>query len=227
MTLASSSPLPSGESRTEPGCGGKEGAAQPQFRLRKVLWVVVPAALVAVAAVPLFGLVDVGALVGDLTRPTIVRVQGKIAFQGEPLKKAQLMTHPVGRRGVAAIGWTDAEGNLEMKTDIRGVRMDGMTVGEHVVTVRAFGSSPGASAPPLLTPASYATMSTTPLRITVTRDPKKNIFHLDLQGEPASRPRPVAEGKQRVGKQPRPKGVQEPSPADATSPEDDAKPAKD
>jgi hypothetical protein len=187
----------------------------------------------------------VSALLGDLARPAIVPVQGKITFQGQPLRNAQIISRPVAGRGLGGFGWTDNEGNITVTTDIRGVRTDGMTVGQHKLAVSAYGSSPGASAPPLLTPEQYASLSTTPLQITVESDAAANHFDLQLDGEPASQPSAAAGGKQgKKGKkgaaggkqgpmrQPRPPGVKtddrpDDPPGAVTPPSVDATPPAD
>ena len=166
---------------------GKPAAARPKFRLGRVLLIVVPIAILAIAALILFRFSDIDAMLGDLARPRLVPVTGQVLYNGKPLLGGQILTRPAGARGLSAIGWTDDEGRFSLKTDIRGKFVDGVTLGEHVVVVTAHQPIPAAAAPPLLTPAVYASTGTSPLRIVVAPDPAKNQFQLILQGDPPHR----------------------------------------
>jgi len=157
--------------------------------------VVVPIAILALVAVASIGFFDLDAILSDLTRPTLAPASGQVLYHGQPLLKAQITTQPTGGRGQSALGWTDDEGKFSLKTDIRGEYVEGATVGEHRVTVTAYGTSPGPSAPPLATPEQYASMGTSPLKITVGRNPAENQFKFVLEGEPPSRPESAAKGK--------------------------------
>jgi hypothetical protein len=177
--------------------------ASSKFRLGTVLKIVLPVAALALAVVAAAGFLDIDAILSDLSRPALAPVTGQVIFQGQPLLKAQLLTKPAGGRGKAAVGWTDDEGKFTLKTDIRGVYVDGATVGEHRVTVTAYADGAGASAPPLLTPPQYASPASSPLTIKVARGPAKNEFRLVLEGEPPPR-RP---GRAGPAKQARPKSA--------------------
>src|SRR5262245_29639855 len=185
MSASAESIPPNHQPASEVASAATPQAGKPKFRLAKVLFVVIPFAVLAVAVVALAGLMDVDTILGDLTRPALVPASGQVLYNGQPLANAQVLTQPVGR-GARAFGWTDSEGKFSLKTDIRGNYVDGATVGEHRVGVTAYGSSPGASAPPLLTPQQYASMTNTPLRIAVARSSDANEFKLVLEGEPAS-----------------------------------------
>jgi hypothetical protein len=50
----------------------------------------------------------------------------------------------------------------------------------------------------LLTPAQYATLGTSPLRISIGRNPDENQFKLDLEGKPPARPERPTKGKSKV-----------------------------
>lgn len=171
---------------------GKPGSAK--FRLRKVLMVVVPVAVLALVVVALAGFIDVDALLSDLSRPALAPATGQVLFQGQPLAGGQVTTQPVGGRGVSALGWTDDEGKFSLKTDVRGVFVDGATVGEHLVTVAAFKPAPGPGAPALLTPQQYASAGTSPLRITIRSNPADNQFQFVLEGDVPSRPQGAGQG---------------------------------
>jgi hypothetical protein len=181
---------------TKESGAGKPGTARAKFSLRKVLTVVVPVAVLAVVTVALVGFIDTDVLLDNLTRPALVSAGGQVLFQGQPLRNGQIMTSPTGARGASAMGWTDDEGKFALKTDIRGSYVEGATVGEHRVTVIAYGSSPGASAPPVLTPQQYASIGTSPLRITVGKNSSENQFKLVLEGDPSSRPSRPTKSKQ-------------------------------
>ncbi|GIW96622.1 MAG: hypothetical protein KatS3mg110_4663 [Pirellulaceae bacterium] len=168
---------------------------QSSFRLSRVLWVVVPALLLAGGAVVFFGFLDGMALIQRLTRPPLVPVTGTVFFNGQPLANARVMTKPTkeGLRG--SVGFTDEQGNFYLEFDNAGTWIKGAYAGEHKVTVAAYGEQPPAGPPPLLTPEVYERFETTPLVINVTRDPSANHVRLELKGEPAgSRPLSGAPG---------------------------------
>lgn len=195
MSVPSQSHLPTDESIASPTATALRRESGPaKFRLRNVLMIVVPVAVLAAMVVAVSGFVD-DALLGDLTRPALVPAKGQVTYQGQPLLNAQIGTQPTGR-GMSALGWTDDEGKFTLKTDIRGKYVDGATVGEHRVTVMAYGTSGGPSAPPLLTPEQYASAGTSPLRITVKRNPDENEFKFVLEGDAPSRPTRPAKNKQ-------------------------------
>ena len=160
-----------------------------QFRLFRVLLIIIPAALICVAIIAfvLFG--DAENVLADLSRPAIAPVSGQVFFNDKPLAGAQIFTEPVGDKGADAMGWTDDQGNYTLKTDIRGKLVDGATIGEHKVAVLVYANSAPFGEPPLLTPRVYSRVGTTPLRINVTRDEKQNQFKLELEGEVEERPR--------------------------------------
>lgn len=164
-------------------------SAPSQFRLFRVLLIIVPVALICVTIIAfvLFG--DAENVLADLTRPPIAPVSGQVFFNDKPLADAQIFTEPVGGNGSEAMGWTDDQGNYSLKTDIRGKLIDGATVGEHKVAVLVYADAAPFGEPPLLTPRVYARVGTTPLRINVSRDEKQNQFKLELEGEVEERPR--------------------------------------
>lgn len=172
-------------SRIEPA---KPTTEQSQFRLRNVLLVIVPVAVIAIVVLSLARVNGIDAFMDDLTRPTLVPVRGQLLYKGEPLRKGQIVTQPIGGRGLSALGWTDDEGRFTLQTDIRGNFQEGATVGEHRVAVTVYQMISAPAAPPLLTPPQYASINTSPLQITVGRDPDQNEFKLVLEGEPPSRP---------------------------------------
>lgn len=161
----------------------KSPAGEKTFRLGKVLMVVVPVAVLAVAALVLMRFMDVEGVLGSLARPKLVPASGQVLFQGKPLLNAQITTYPVSGRGLPALGWTDEEGKFTLKTDIEGNYVEGATAGEHRVTVAAYQPASGPGAPALLTPQPYAAAGTSPLRITIGSNPTDNEFQFVLEGE--------------------------------------------
>ncbi|MBW3596508.1 MAG: DUF4198 domain-containing protein [Planctomycetes bacterium] len=169
--------------------GDPSSPGKSKFRLRNVLMVVVPVAIFAGGALALARFGDLDVMMERLTRPALAPVRGQVLYNGQPLRGGQIMTWPASGRGRSAIGWTDDEGRFTLQTDIRGEYTEGATVGEHRVTVTAYELISAPAAPPLLTPAKYASAETTPLTITVRRNPEENQFQLTLEGEPPSRPK--------------------------------------
>lgn len=174
---------------------GQPGTGRAKFRLRKVLMVVVPVAVLAAVVVAVAGIIDVDVLLSDLTRPALAPAGGQVLFRGQPLLNGQIMTQPMAGRGLSAIGWTDDEGKFTLKTDIRGNYVDGATVGQHRVAVSARENISMPGGPPLLTPEQYASAGTSPLQITVGRNPDENQFKLILEGEPPSQPKRSTKAK--------------------------------
>jgi hypothetical protein len=189
MNASSQTPVPAGK------------AAPAKFRLRTVLMIVIPVAALVLAAVAAAGLLDVDAIFSDLARPALVPATGQVLFQGEPLPGATIATAPVGR-GMASLGWTDAEGKFSLKTDIRGVYVEGATVGEHRVTVAAYSTVPigGPGAQPLVSPQQYVSIGTSPLRITVGPNAATNQFQLVLEGEVPASSQGAGSGAKKKGK---------------------------
>ncbi len=166
---------------------------QARFRLSRVLLIVIPAVVLAAGAVAFFGFLDGMALVQRLTRPRLVSVSGTVLYNGQPLANARIMTKPLkeGLRG--SIGFTDEQGKFTLEFDNAGRWVPGAYVGEHKVTVAAYGAQPPAGPPPLLTPEPYEKFETTPLTIRVTPDANANHFQLELSGEPTGN-RPLSGG---------------------------------
>jgi hypothetical protein len=166
----------------------KPADAPPKLRWRTVLTIVVPVALLAAAALAFIRFGDTDALLNDLTRPALAPAKGNVMYKGQPLGNAQVMTEPTAERGLPAMGWTDDEGNFSLKTDIKGTFVEGITVGEHRVTVTARERISVPGGPPLVTPEQYASMKNSPLSIKVGSNPAENQFKFVLEGDPPSRP---------------------------------------
>lgn len=184
--------------------GSGKSATQPaKFRARNVLIVAVPVyLLIAAAVLAFFRFADWDRLWSDLTRPPLAPVTGQVLYHGEPLRNGQIMTQPIGGWGLSALGWTDDEGKFSLRTDIRGNYVDGATVGQHRVTVSAHENISRPGGPPLVTPALYDSMESSPLRIMVGKNAKENEFQLVLEGDPPSQqgPGPAAGGMRKGGK---------------------------
>lgn len=208
-------------------------AAEPgKLRLKAILLVVLPVVLLAFGVLALVTFTDTDTLWDNLTRPKLVPVHGQLMYQGQPLRKAQIMTSPDGGRGKPSLGWTDDDGKFTLQTDIRGQYVDGATVGEHRVAVMAYQMVAAPVAPPLLTPQQYSSVQTTPLHITVSRNPTDNEFNLVLEGEPASKPmperksnpgrgnaddQPAASNEPAAGNEPAASEGEKPQPADSNA----------
>ena len=182
--MSANDDTPSAVGQSQEVAAGKPSPAQSNLRWRAVLIVVLPlAALLAVGALAGPRLMDLDAFLNDMNRPALVAVGGQVIFDGQPLRGGIVMTQPVDGRGAAAIGWTDQEGRFSLKTDIRGTLSEGVTVGDHRVTVTEHENVSQPGGPPLITPKQYASMETSPLRMTVDRDPKANEFKFVLDGK--------------------------------------------
>ena len=218
---ASDRPLPTKDPNAGSASSSMPAASPAKFRLQKVLLIVVPVALIAAAVVAVAGFVDVDRLFADLTRPPLAPVQGRVLFKGQPLRGAEIMTKPSGR-GLAATGWTDAEGKFSLKTDIRGNYADGATVGTHQVTVASYQPVSGPGSPPLLSPPAYASMSTTPLTIAVQSGAAANTVEFVLEGDAPPLPVRPALGKGGGKKKAKSKNSQQSPPSGS---QDSAQPA--
>jgi hypothetical protein len=69
--------------------------------------------------------------------PTMSRVKGRVMFNGQPVKEAQVTFSPLGQNGQLetgkpATGFTDDDGNFELSTF---KNFDGALVGSHNVHV--------------------------------------------------------------------------------------------
>jgi hypothetical protein len=166
----------------------RDGAseARQQFRLRNVLYVVIPIGLLVCGGFLFVSYFQGLERLADWSRPPLVAAEGRVLYRGEPLANAQLATRPLraGTRG--AMGWTDDLGYFRLQTDLNGY-VEGAFAGEHQVVVTAYERLNAPAAPPLVTPDLYASFATTPLRIVVSPTPEKNVFEFALQGEPPPR----------------------------------------
>ena len=132
---------------------------------------------------------------GNLTRPAFAKAQATVLWNGKSVDGVQIIAQPAESRCRHAIGFAQADGTIIFRTDTGGQYADGMDAGEYKLTVAAYEQQQGPAAPPLRTPAKYASMATTDLVITVDADPAKNNFVLELEGEAPARPsRPAAGG---------------------------------
>lgn len=207
-TVASTTSVPPGESPPPPA----------SFRLGRVLALVVPIALLLAGAAWFFGYVDGPELVREWLLPPRVHAEGQIFFNDEPLAGGEIWTRPVAYPNHSTVGFIDPDGRFQLKMDIRGRYEDGALVGEHQVLI--FKNDPnspgGARAPDLLTPPRYAQFSTSPLRLTVDRDPTRNRYEFRLEKQ---EPSPAQDAKQEPND-----GSPKPSPAEP--PTADAPPAE-
>ena len=119
--------------------------------------------------------------------PPLVAATGQVMYQGKPLAGAEISTRHTNGNLRSSVGWTDEQGRFTLRTDIDGY-IDGAYAGEHQVVVTASEIINAPAAPPLLTPAKYASLDTTPLRIVVSRVATENEYVLKLEGDPPERP---------------------------------------
>ena len=121
---------------------------------------------------------SLGGCSGDPNMPKLVKVHGKVTYNGKPLDGGRVVFTPVagkgGETGQNATGEIDSDGTYELTTFNTG---DGAILGQHVVTVVSREKreipKPDANShikyelPKSLTPAKYATADKSPLRCTV------------------------------------------------------------
>lgn len=143
-------------------------------------------------------LVSMVALMGcgeDGSRVKTEYVEGIVTLNGKPLSMAHVTFNPVGGEGQAAFGSSDKDGKYLLTTD--GGKTDGGALaGEYVVTVEKrdvpppveVSPDPNKPAPPikvqaapLITPAKYADVKSTDLKVTVVKG--SNEIKLELVGK--------------------------------------------
>lgn len=116
-----------------------------------------------------------------------IRVEGKVTFKGQPVSGGDIAFHPTklteGGVNRIGIGRLDAEGNFKMSTVTHG---DGVQAGEYAVVITSReGASrlnePEQKAGKSSIPVSYSSVTTTPLKATISADgpiPRKVDFEL-------------------------------------------------
>lgn len=137
------------------------------------------------------------------------KVTGKVTMNGEPVDGASLMFYAQDSTGEGGGGKTDASGNYSITAPsaVKG----GLFPGEYKVTIAKYAEvvdedqqayesgeitydelqeRKAAKGPygkvetgELLTPAQYSNTNATPLTVTVSDDPKQNVFDFDLTEE--------------------------------------------
>jgi hypothetical protein len=99
-----------------------------QFRLRTLLLVFVPVALVAW---------PLGNYLRQLGQPARLRVTGTVTRNGKPLKGASIEFLAKDRDDLAAEGVTDAMGAFELHTILAGqTLLKGVMPGDYILTIR-------------------------------------------------------------------------------------------
>jgi hypothetical protein len=130
---------------------------------------------------------------GDGTR--IVFVEGTVTYNGVPIEDANLSFSPVASDGTQAFGRTDARGRYVIQT-LHGAVGRGTTPGEYTITINkevgiptgTMGTQPDGTEYEVMRyesaiPRFYGSISTTPLRATVTAG-GSNVFDFDLVDNP-------------------------------------------
>jgi hypothetical protein len=160
-----------------------EAARPATFRIDRVLRVIFPIAIAALAGAIAWGYFDVSGRISQWLLPPLVPVTGQVYLNGEPLAGGQIFAQAVGRKGCNALGKTDADGRFALRTDVRGDFWPGVYVGEHrVVIIKPDPDVPsGPFKPPVITPADCSSLETTPLRLRAERDPARNHFEFRLE----------------------------------------------
>jgi hypothetical protein len=154
--------------------------AERSLHWGRILLLVLPLSLALLAGGAFFALGG-AEWAADLMAPPLAPVEVEVVFQGRPLTSGALTTRPL-RSGVSgAIGVAGEDGRFRLKTDVKGILVDGASVGKHKVTVAAFGPPRGgAGPPPLASPTRYASFEETPLVIGVTASPNDNRFRFEI-----------------------------------------------
>lgn len=137
------------------------------------------------------------------------KTTGKVTMGGQPVAGAMLVFYPKASDGESGSGMTEADGTYTVTCAGSSKGGSGLKPGEYQVTVSKYaenvdpdeeayqkgeitydelqdrkakkskiGNSKTAE---LLTPKQYASTGTTPLTITVTDDPKGNVFDFNLE----------------------------------------------
>ncbi len=171
------------DSQASPVADSEPAKQQAAFRINAILKIVVPIALLMGAGLVFFGVYDGAQWLSDAAKPALVKVDGRVVFNGKPVPDAAIETRPVTGNLRGAIGTGDHDGKFKLLTQLRGDFLDGAYVGEHQVTVKGYDMHAGMSLgpPPLLTPGKYASFATSPLRITVAEGQTEIV--LELEGE--------------------------------------------
>ncbi|MEE3370732.1 MAG: hypothetical protein VX346_15435 [Planctomycetota bacterium] len=154
---------------------------QRQFRLFRVVQVVVPAFAVVVVVGWIW---SNDWLPTTLGQPSLVSVEGIVLLDGRPLTGASVDTWPqrAGVRG--ASGVTDGQGRFSLRTLAGAGFRDGATVGTHRVTVTVSEPRPGGFGNRLLSPEKYASPGSTPLVLRVAHVASENsAVVLQMDGE--------------------------------------------
>jgi hypothetical protein len=154
-----------------------------QLRLGRILLVIFPLGIAAVAGAIAWGYYDVGARISEWMSPPLVPVSGRVYLNGEPLADGQVFARCLDRAGCNALGKTDAQGNFTLRTDVRGDFLPGVRVGLHrVIVIKPDPDVPtGPFKPPTITPPECADFDNSPLRMKVERDPARNKVEFRLE----------------------------------------------
>jgi hypothetical protein len=161
---------------------GPATASKAEFQFGRVVKVLAPIVILLAGGAVFIGFFDGISRVERWMRPPLLPVRGQVFFAGEPLREGQVTTFVKGLPG--SLGVIDKNGEFTLLTDVDGSLLEGVYPGEHTVAVAAYEPLKGAAAPPLKTPASYASLATTPLRISVKRSSGKQEFTFNLAGDP-------------------------------------------
>ncbi|MCA8996320.1 MAG: hypothetical protein KDA80_05030, partial [Planctomycetaceae bacterium] len=134
-----------------------------------------------------FGIAVVGGVIFGMVEyingmpATLVPASGRVTWDGQPVTIGAVMTQHVDDPFQSAIGAFDEEGRFELMTN----GQPGAALGTHKVIVASYG--PGMGTSPLV-PQEYLKAESSPLSITISSDPQKNVFELEVIGEAPKSP---------------------------------------
>ncbi len=109
------------------------------------------------------------------TPPTLVQFTGRVVYEGKPVTTGGIATLRLDDQLDSATSALDSEGKFALETNGE----PGAYVGRHKVVISSM--TPTMPPQPLI-PGVYGSMTTTPLVINVSTDPKKNTLEVVLEG---------------------------------------------
>jgi len=155
------------------------------FRPMRIVVIVFPIALVVAAVMFGWGYFDIPGRIARFGRPELLKIKGKVEFQGKPLAYARIETSIVGSKLTGAFATSDNEGNFVFSTELDNGQAHGAYPGEHkIVVTKTDHTAVVAMAVPNMTPAAYESFDTTPLKFVFDANLASQGLQLKLVGEP-------------------------------------------
>ncbi|MBM4005381.1 MAG: hypothetical protein FJ295_19160 [Planctomycetes bacterium] len=160
-------------------------SSAPSFRPMRIVMVVFPIAIVVAAVMFGWGYLNISGRIARFGRPDLLKIKGKVEFQGKPLAYARIETSVVGGKLTGAFATADDQGNFVLSTDLDEGRTHGAFAGEHkIVVTKTDHTAAVAMAVPNMTPAEYESFDTTPLKFVFDANLVSQGLNLKLVGEP-------------------------------------------